>query len=142
MNLTRRARELYPRSRRMAARYVLSARALRRAGRWVHDGAKTTWGAQERRAKPRPNDYVRWPRTAREFFHNERTIVPDYIVKITAPIEAGPAADTVTTERLVRAKNQAQALAHVTDRMIAVELADTEAIIRCAKAGVEIETAA
>lgn len=67
--------------------------------------------------------------------------MPDYVVKITAPVEAGPGADTVTTERLVRAKNQAQALSHVTDRMVAVALAETEDIVRLAKAGVELETA-
>ncbi len=70
-SLTRRARELYPHSRRMAAQYALSALRLRRAGQWVHEGATPTWSAQERRAKVRPDDYVRWPRTAREFFHNE-----------------------------------------------------------------------
>lgn len=67
--------------------------------------------------------------------------MPDYVVKITAPVDTGPHAETVTTERLVRAKNQAQALAHVTDRMIAVSLAETEDIIRCAQNGVGLESA-
>lgn len=65
MSLTRRARELFPHSRTMAARYALSALRLRRARKWVHDGAKPKWGALERRAKPRPDDYLRWPRIQR-----------------------------------------------------------------------------
>lgn len=75
--------------------------------------------------------------------------MPDYIVRITTtqPALRGanglPAdAEPVVTERLVRAKNQAQALGHVTDSIITVELAETEDIIRCAQAGVTLETAA
>lgn len=67
--------------------------------------------------------------------------MPDYVVTITAPVEAGDAADTVTTERLVRAKTQAQAVAHVVDPMIAVKIADTDDVIRVTKAGRNLEIA-
>lgn len=67
--------------------------------------------------------------------------MPDYIVKITAPVDHGAEADTVTTERLVRAKTQAQAVAHVVDHMIAVKIADTEDVIRCTQHGAKLEIA-
>lgn len=67
--------------------------------------------------------------------------MPDYLVKITAPIEPGAEAKTATTERLVRAKNQAQALSHVTNGVLAVSIAETEDILRCASYGVKLETA-
>lgn len=58
----------------------------------------------------------------------------DYLVKVTTtpPADAKP----VTIERLVRAKVQAQAVAHVVKDSITVKLADTEDIIRLAQAGV------
>lgn len=67
MSLTRRARELYPTNRRLAAKYVLAARALKAQGKSVHHGFTPTWKAVERRAKDRPPGYAVWPRTAREF---------------------------------------------------------------------------
>lgn len=66
--------------------------------------------------------------------------MPDYLIKITT---APPAADAkpVTTERLVRAKKEAGALAHVVADVITVDRATTEDIIRLTQAGVKLESA-
>lgn len=37
MSLTKRAVELYPLSRRLAAKWVIAAKWLRARGRWIHD---------------------------------------------------------------------------------------------------------
>lgn len=66
--------------------------------------------------------------------------MPEYVVTITQPAAASDA-KPVTTERFVRAKNQAQALAHVVDDTIAVKLAETDDVIRVTQAGVKLETA-
>ncbi len=64
--------------------------------------------------------------------------MPDYIVRISA---ASKVVDAKMVERLVTAKNQAQAVGHVVKDTIGVELAGTQDIIRLAKAGVELEQA-
>lgn len=65
--------------------------------------------------------------------------MPDYLITIQPK---APAADEklVTTERLVRAKNQSQALGHVVSDSVFVKIADTEDIIRLAQAGVRLES--
>lgn len=65
----------------------------------------------------------------------------DYLVRIsTTPAAAD--AKPIITERLVRAKNQAQAIGHVVADSVTVAVADTEQIIRLATAGVKLEQAA
>lgn len=66
--------------------------------------------------------------------------MPDYYIRITT---TPPAVDAtpVTAERLVRAKTQAQAVAHVVKDTITVELAETESIMWCAQTGVKLEHA-
>lgn len=68
----------------------------------------------------------------------------DYYIKITTDPTATTADQPtpLTVERLVRAKNQAQAVAHVVKDSITVELADTESIMWCAQTGVKLEHAA
>lgn len=56
--------------------------------------------------------------------------MPDYLVIVTT---TPAAAESKPIERLVRAKTQAQAIAHVVDPMIAVKIADTEDAIRIGK---------
>lgn len=64
--------------------------------------------------------------------------MPDYLITVTVPrVER-----TVVTERLVRAKNQARAIAHVVADTVVVNQASADDIVRLTKAGVEIETAA
>lgn len=50
MSMTRRARELYPLSRRLAAKWVIAAKWLRARGLWIHDEGTPTpkWGNQAR----------------------------------------------------------------------------------------------
>lgn len=64
--------------------------------------------------------------------------MPEYVITIVQPAAAADA-KPVTTERFVRAKNQAQALAHVVDSTITVKLAETDDIIRVTKAQVALE---
>ena len=63
--------------------------------------------------------------------------MPDYIITITVPANGEPH----TSERLVRAKNEAAALKHVVADTITVDRADTDDVIRLSKAGVELEKA-
>lgn len=65
---------------------------------------------------------------------------PDYIVTVTAASRVS-SEDPVSESHLVRAKSQAQALAHVVAGSVHVALAGTDDIIRLAKAGVELEKA-
>ena len=66
--------------------------------------------------------------------------MPDYVLTVTTK---APAADAkpLVIERLVRAKNQASAVGHVVSDTVTCKLAETDEIIRLAKAGVERETA-
>jgi hypothetical protein len=61
--------------------------------------------------------------------------VPDYLINVIA--NRNEVAEP--RERLVRAKNQAAALAHVVADTVTIERASTEDIIRLTKAGVEQE---
>lgn len=65
--------------------------------------------------------------------------MPDYLVQV----QSKPTVDATPTlvERLVRAKNQPTAIAHIVNDTITVKLAETEDIVRCAKAGVDLEHA-
>jgi hypothetical protein len=64
--------------------------------------------------------------------------MPDYIIRTT--ITRGDEHDT--TVRLVRAKNQAQALKHVVADTITIDAATTEDVMSVAAAGGALETAA
>lgn len=66
--------------------------------------------------------------------------MPDYLVTTTATPKAADA-KAVTTERLVRAPNQARAIAHVVNDTVTVTVALTEDAMRLAKAGVDLEVA-
>lgn len=50
LSLTRRARELHPNNRRLAAKWVLSVRELRKNNLWILDGAKADWDNRPKRA--------------------------------------------------------------------------------------------
>jgi hypothetical protein len=63
--------------------------------------------------------------------------MPDYLVQIITKA----ADETVKTERLIRAKNEARAIAHVVNDTISVDRASTDDILRVAKAGAEVEIA-
>ena len=63
--------------------------------------------------------------------------MPDYLIKVTVPTQDLD----VTKERLVRAKNEARALAHVVKDTVTVERATTDEIIRLTQAGVPMEVA-
>lgn len=66
--------------------------------------------------------------------------MPDYWIRITAkPAEVESPA--ITTQRLVRAKNEARAIAHVVKDTISVDRASVDDIVRLTKAGVEVEQA-
>lgn len=60
--------------------------------------------------------------------------MPHYIVEPKAPHEA-------EAVRIVDAKNQARALAHVVEDTLVVRLAETADIVAATKAGVEVEKA-
>jgi len=59
---------------------------------------------------------------------------------VTTKAPAKDAAPT-TTERLVRAKNEARAVAHVVKDTVAIERASVDDVVRLTKAGVELELA-
>ena len=64
--------------------------------------------------------------------------MPDYLVKTTvARMEAAG----YVRERLVRAKNEARAVAHVVKDTVAIERASNDDIIRLTQAGVSMEVA-
>lgn len=62
--------------------------------------------------------------------------MPHYIVEPKTPQDP----EAVPT-RIVEAKNQAGALAHVVEKTLVVRLAEIEDIVSATKAGVEIEKA-
>jgi hypothetical protein len=72
--------------------------------------------------------------------------VPDYLISTTIKVPEAdrgePKGDSTTTERLVRAKNEARAIAHVVADTVKVARASTDDVIRLSKAGVELEVAA
>ena len=63
--------------------------------------------------------------------------MPDYLITVST----GKQPDDSVTERLVRAKNEARALAHVVADTVKVERATMDDAIRLSKAGVELEQA-
>jgi hypothetical protein len=66
--------------------------------------------------------------------------MPDYCIRITAkPAEVE--APAIVTERLVRAKNEARAIAHVVKDTISVDRATIDDAMRLAKLNVEVEVA-
>lgn len=66
--------------------------------------------------------------------------MPDYLVKLTTK-KPDTDAKPETIERIVRAKNQAKALAHVVKDVIEIGHAETDDVVRLTKAGVSIEVA-
>jgi hypothetical protein len=62
--------------------------------------------------------------------------MPDYKVSITVDKNAD-----VRKERLVRAKNQSAALAHVVADTVTIDRATIDDVVRLTKAGVEVEQA-
>jgi hypothetical protein len=65
---------------------------------------------------------------------------PDYLVTTKLPATEG--SKLVIKERLVRAKNQAQALKHVVADTITIDTATTEDVMSVAAAGGALEIAA
>jgi len=63
--------------------------------------------------------------------------MPDYLLTVTTNRADTP----VTIERLVRAKNEARALAHVVKDTVSCDRASTDEIIRLTQAGVKVEVA-
>jgi hypothetical protein len=61
--------------------------------------------------------------------------MPDYVVTVTT--DNG----STKVERLVRAKNEARAIAHVVMDSVTIERAKTDDIVRLAQAGVVVEQA-
>jgi hypothetical protein len=53
MSLSRRARELYPDSRRLAAKWLLAYRDMQQRRKLILAGAPAKWGRVERRQQPR-----------------------------------------------------------------------------------------
>lgn len=71
--------------------------------------------------------------------------MPDYKMTVTTSVldsESRDAGRQITIERLVRAKNEARAVAHVVADTVKVERASVDDVVRLTKAGVELETAA
>lgn len=64
--------------------------------------------------------------------------MPDYILKITTKQADKP----IVTERLVRAKNEARAIAHVVADTVSVDRVSADELIRLTKAGISMEQAA
>lgn len=65
--------------------------------------------------------------------------MPDYKVKISMNLDRSD--DPQTIERLVRAKNEARAIAHVVKDTITIARAETDDVIRLTQAGVKMEQA-
>jgi hypothetical protein len=61
--------------------------------------------------------------------------MPDYLVKVK------PNKEDSETERLIRAKNQAAAVAHVVKDTVVCSKATNDDLMRLAKAGVDVEVA-
>jgi hypothetical protein len=59
--------------------------------------------------------------------------MPDYCITISTKNE--------TAERLVRAKNEARAVAHIVKDTVKVERSQVDDVVRLTKAGVELEVA-
>lgn len=64
--------------------------------------------------------------------------MPDYRITVTTVAKL-PEAQEVTIERLIRAKNEARAIAHIVKDTITVERASVDDVVRLTKAGVDIE---
>lgn len=64
--------------------------------------------------------------------------MPDYLIKTTIPGEKTP----VVRERLVRAKNEAQAIRHVVTDTLTIDRASIDDAVRLAQAGGKVEIAA
>lgn len=67
--------------------------------------------------------------------------MPDYLVK-TIIAENDEKSTTTMRERLVRAKNEARAIAHVVADTVSIDRASTDDVIRLTKEGVTMEQAA
>ncbi|HSW83489.1 MAG TPA: hypothetical protein VLH12_08445 [Usitatibacter sp.] len=67
--------------------------------------------------------------------------MPDYLIKTA--LTAGPIDDRkpIVVERIVRAKNQSQAIRHVVEDTLSVDLATIDDAMRIAQAGGKVETA-
>lgn len=70
---------------------------------------------------------------------------PDYLITVTVPIASADVVHTqippAVRERLVRAKNQAQAIKHVVADTLTVKVADTDDVMRVAGRGGKVEIA-
>ena len=67
--------------------------------------------------------------------------MPDYRIKITHQPTNAETLQEISVERLVRAKNEARAIAHVVKDTVQIERCSADDLIRLTKAGVEIEVA-
>ena len=65
--------------------------------------------------------------------------MPDYRITINVPVATDQ--QFATSERLVRAKNEARAIAHIVKDTVQIERASADDLIRLTKAGIEIEQA-
>mgnify|MGYP001559768395 CR=1 FL=1 len=66
--------------------------------------------------------------------------MPDYLVTVSV-VKPEVHEIPVKVERLIRAKNEARAIACVVKDTVSIERADADTIIRLTKAGVNIEVA-
>lgn len=67
--------------------------------------------------------------------------MPEYLITTSVPLAPPDDKEKHVRERLVRAKNQAQALQHVVGDTITVKQASIEDAMRLAAKGVTLETA-
>ncbi len=65
--------------------------------------------------------------------------MPDYRITVSVPVATDKQFEKI--ERLVRAKNEARAIAHVVKDTVQIERCSADDLIRLTKAGVEIEVA-
>lgn len=65
--------------------------------------------------------------------------MPDYVLKIIAT--KATVDQPIVTERLVRAKNEARAIAHIVKDTISIDRATVDDVVRLTKMGVEVEVA-
>lgn len=66
--------------------------------------------------------------------------MPEYLFKIV-PNPGNIETQTVAVERLVRAKNEARATAHILKGSVICQRATTDDIVRLTKAGLDVEIA-
>ena len=67
--------------------------------------------------------------------------MPDYRVKITHQPTSAEMLQEIAVERLVRAKNEARAIAHIVKDTMQIERCSADDLIRLTKLGIEVEQA-